>query len=80
MVNTGDDSVEEHASVQQVQMAYQQPVIGTLNECFNLYTQEEKVCQKAVLPKLLQFKPEACKKFLDMAVKFIFVPVNSVNI
>ena len=44
MVNTVEDNVEEHASVQQVDMAYQQPVLGTLDECFTLYTQEEKVC------------------------------------
>ena len=43
MIASSDDVVEEHASVQQVRLAHQQPVLGTLDECFRLYTQEEKV-------------------------------------
>ena len=43
MIGSAEDIVEEHASVQQVKLAHQQPILGTLDECFRLYTQEEQV-------------------------------------
>ena len=43
MIGSAEDVVEEHASVQQVKLAHQQPILGTLDECFRLYTQEEQV-------------------------------------
>ncbi len=43
MIGSAEDVIEEHASVQQVKLAHQQPILGTLDECFRLYTQEEQV-------------------------------------
>ena len=43
MIGNVEDVIEEHASVQQVKLAHQQPILGTLDECFRLYTQEEQV-------------------------------------
>jgi len=37
------DVVEEHESVRQVRLAQQQPSIGTLDDCFQVYTQKEQV-------------------------------------
>ena len=37
------DVVEEHSSVKQVKQSQMQPVISSLDECFNLYTKEEQV-------------------------------------
>ena len=44
MIQSGDELTEEHESVRQVKLAHQQPLLGTLDECFQLYTQEERVC------------------------------------
>ena len=38
-----EEVVEEHTSVRQVQLAHEQPLLGTLDECFQLYTQDERV-------------------------------------
>lgn len=43
MFSCADDVIEEHASVRQVQLAYEQPILGTLDECFQLYTQDERL-------------------------------------
>jgi len=48
-----DDTIEEHASVRQVKLAHQQPVLGTLDECFQLYTQEERVSSQLRLLRLI---------------------------
>ena len=49
MIGNLEDVIEEHASVQQVKLAHQQPILGTLDECFRLYTQEEQVGSKLLL-------------------------------
>jgi hypothetical protein len=43
MIGNGDELTEEHESVQQVKLANQQPLLGTLDECLQLYMQEERV-------------------------------------
>jgi len=43
VLSSADDVIEEHASVRQVQLAHEQPILGTLDECFQLYTQDERV-------------------------------------
>ena len=35
--------MEEHSSVKQASQQSQKPVVGTLDECFTTYTQEERV-------------------------------------
>jgi len=37
------ESIEDDESVKQVKVAQQQTIIGTLDECFQVYTQEERV-------------------------------------
>jgi hypothetical protein len=43
LLSSAEDVVEEHTSVRQVQLAHEQPILGTLDECFQLYTQDERV-------------------------------------
>ncbi|CAH1793607.1 unnamed protein product [Owenia fusiformis] len=43
MVASGDESIEQEESVSRVKLDQQQPVIGSLDECFNLYTQAEQL-------------------------------------
>ncbi|XP_064600915.1 ubiquitin carboxyl-terminal hydrolase 43-like isoform X2 [Liolophura sinensis] len=44
LVVCDEDRVEEHSSVYQVRQAQQKPAGASLEECFQLYTQEEKLC------------------------------------
>ncbi|XP_014676632.1 PREDICTED: ubiquitin carboxyl-terminal hydrolase 31-like [Priapulus caudatus] len=41
-----EDVIEEHASVQQLKGRYQKQLSATLSECFDLYTEEEKLDDK----------------------------------
>ncbi|ELU02243.1 hypothetical protein CAPTEDRAFT_227854 [Capitella teleta] len=43
MIGNGDEQTEEHESVSQVKLANQQPLLGTLDECLQLYMQEERL-------------------------------------
>jgi len=38
------DPVEQHESIQEAKSAIQQPSYCTLEDCFQLYTREERVC------------------------------------
>jgi len=38
------DPVEQHESVQEANAVVQQPTFCTLEDCFQLYTREERVC------------------------------------
>lgn len=42
-------SVEQDQSIETAQSAFQQPSYCTLEDCFQLYTREERVCMCAVV-------------------------------
>jgi len=46
--NVTDDHVEQHDSIQEVKSAIQQPPYCTLDDCFQLYTRDERVLSTRV--------------------------------
>ena len=53
MIQDDEEHMVDHASVSKVRSCAQQPVAVSLNECFQLYTQEEKVSTQVTVTSIV---------------------------